>query len=228
MSQTIWIARHGNRLDFVCPEWFNTALRPYDPPLSEDGFVQAKQLAQRLKGENIRHIFASPFLRTVQTAHAVAEALDLPLKLEWGLCEWLNPEWMATKPETAPLAELVKKYPRIDLSYQSYLVPQYPETPESVCLNRAAETARYLAATFAEDILLVGHGATVLGSTMGLIPGVTAFDLRTPLCCLVKLVRENDQWAIKLNGDTSHLTATGPVHIVTNPQVGLQGAAVWA
>jgi broad specificity phosphatase PhoE len=61
MSQTIWIARHGNRLDFVRPEWFDTALRRYDPPLSKDGFVQAKQLAQRLKGENIRHIFASPF-----------------------------------------------------------------------------------------------------------------------------------------------------------------------
>lgn len=206
MSQTVWIARHGNRLDFVRPEWFDTADRPYDPPLSKDGFVQAKQLAQRLKGENIRHIFASPFLRTVQTAHAVAEALDLPLKLEWGICEWLNPEWMSTKPETAPLAELVKKYPRIDLSYQSYLLPQYPEAPESVCLNRAAKTASYLAATFSEDILLVGHGATVLGSTMGFIPGVTDFDIRTPLCCLVKLVRENDQWAIALNGDTSHLT----------------------
>jgi broad specificity phosphatase PhoE len=48
MSQTIWIARHGNRLDFVRPEWFDTALRPYDPPLSKDGFVQAKQLAKRL------------------------------------------------------------------------------------------------------------------------------------------------------------------------------------
>ncbi|HEY9813715.1 MAG TPA: histidine phosphatase family protein, partial [Candidatus Sericytochromatia bacterium] len=25
MPQTVWIARHGNRLDFVNPEWFNTA-----------------------------------------------------------------------------------------------------------------------------------------------------------------------------------------------------------
>ncbi|MGK7892391.1 MAG: histidine phosphatase family protein, partial [Xenococcus sp. (in: cyanobacteria)] len=37
MKQTVWIARHGNRLDFVNPEWFNTATRRYDPPLSEDG-----------------------------------------------------------------------------------------------------------------------------------------------------------------------------------------------
>lgn len=51
MTQIVWIARHGNRLDFVNPEWFNTAERPYDPPLSEDGIVQAKQLGQRLVGE---------------------------------------------------------------------------------------------------------------------------------------------------------------------------------
>lgn len=211
MSQTVWIARHANRLDFVHPEWFDTAPRRYDPPLSEDGFVQAEQLAQRLKGENIRHIFCSPFLRTVQTAHAVANALDLPLKLEWGLCEWLNPDWMSHEPETAPVEELIQDYPRIDPTYQSYLVPQYPESPEAVCLNRAEKTASHLAATFFEDILLVGHGATVLGSTMGFIPGVTDNDIRTALCCLVKVVREQDQWAIALNGDTSHLTETESV-----------------
>ncbi|HEY9706683.1 MAG TPA: histidine phosphatase family protein, partial [Oculatellaceae cyanobacterium] len=98
MTQTVWIARHGNRLDFVNPEWFNTAERPYDPPLSEDGLIQAKQLGQRLVGEGIIHIFASPFLRTVQTANQVADALDLPIKLEFGLCEWLNPAWMKTDP----------------------------------------------------------------------------------------------------------------------------------
>jgi len=211
MSQTVWIARHANRLDFVHPEWFDTADRPYDPPLSEDGFVQAEQLAQRLKGEKIQHIFASPFLRTVQTAHAVADALDLPVNLEWGLCEWLNPAWMSHQPETAPVDELITDYPRIDRSYQSYLVPQYPETPESVCLNRAAATASHLAAKFSEDILLVGHGATVLGCTMGIVPGVTDYDIRAALCCVVKLVREQDQWAIALNGDTSHLTETETV-----------------
>ncbi|MBV8884961.1 MAG: histidine phosphatase family protein, partial [Chroococcidiopsidaceae cyanobacterium CP_BM_RX_35] len=68
MAQTVWLARHGNRIDFVNPEWFKTAERRYDPHLSDDGVVQAQQLAQRLKGEGIAHIFASPFLRTVQTA----------------------------------------------------------------------------------------------------------------------------------------------------------------
>ena len=72
MTQTIWIARHANRLDFVSPDWFLTAERRYDPPLSDDGLVQASQLAQRLKNENITAIFSSPFLRTVQTANQEA------------------------------------------------------------------------------------------------------------------------------------------------------------
>ena len=106
MNQTIWIARHGNRLDFVNPEWFNTAERPYDPPLSPDGIVQAQELGQRLVGERIRHIFASPFLRTVQTADRVAQILDLPIKIESGLGEWLNPDWMKSDPERLSIAVL--------------------------------------------------------------------------------------------------------------------------
>src|SRR4028118_1914572 len=138
MTQTVWIARHGNRLDFVNPEWFNTAERPYDPPLSEDGFIQAKQLGQRLVGEGIKHIFASPFLRTVQTATQIADILDLSIKLESGLSEWLNPAWMKTTPEKLPLEVLQELFPRIDPSYTSRVIAQYPETNERV-LERTGE-----------------------------------------------------------------------------------------
>lgn len=207
MSETVWIARHANRLDFVNPEWFNTAERPYDPPLSEDGFVQAQELGERLKGEGIKHIFASPFLRTVQTANEVAEILDLPLKLEWGLCEWLNPEWMPAMPETLPAEVLAEKFPRIDLSYSSRVVPQYPETDEG-CVQRSGETAIRLADEFSEDILLVGHGASVIGATIGLAVEAAQHEVSAALCCLYKLVRQGEKWVIKIKGDRSHLTQT--------------------
>ena len=132
MPQTVWIARHGNRLDFVNPEWFDTAVRRYDPPLSEDGFVQAAELGQRLKTANISQIFASPFLRTIQTANEIAQILNLPIKLEAGLGEWHNPDWMSQTPETHPQEFLAERYPRIDWSYQSYLTPNYPETKADV------------------------------------------------------------------------------------------------
>lgn len=210
MTQTVWIARHGNRIDFVNPNWFVTAERRYDPPLSEDGTIQAQQLGQRLKSEKIVHIFASPFLRTVQTANQVAEALDLPIKVEAGLSEWLNPEWMTVAPEKLTLAELHQQFPRIDLNYTSRVIAQYPENGTQA-LQRAAKTAKLLADEFPTDILLVGHGASVVGATMGLLDITVEPHIHVALCGLFKMVRHEQKWVMELNGDTSHLSQTEQV-----------------
>lgn len=206
MSQIIWIARHANRLDFVNPDWFMTAERRYDPPLSEDGFIQAKQLANRLKGEKITHIFASPFLRTVQTANAVAEVLDLPIKLETGLSEWLNPVWMTEEPHKLSTVALAEIFPRIDTSYTPRIGVNYPETHPHM-LERSGQTARCLAVEFSpENILLVGHGASVRGAAMGLVGEIARTEVKASLCSLVKVVRQHPEWVLELKGDTSHLT----------------------
>lgn len=211
MSQIIWIARHANRLDFVNPDWFLTAEKRYDPPLSDDGFIQAQQLAQRLKPENIKHIFASPFLRTVQTANAIAEALALEIKLETGLSEWLNPEWMTEEPERLSTPELKALFPRIDTSYTAQIAAKYPETHEQV-RHRSAQTARCLAAEYwPNDILLVAHGASVLGAAMGFVGDVAKDQVKATLCSLVKIVRQDSEWLLELKGDTSHLTTTEEV-----------------
>ncbi|HLP90413.1 MAG TPA: histidine phosphatase family protein [Nostocaceae cyanobacterium] len=206
MSQIVWIARHANRIDFVNPDWFLTAERRYDPHLSDDGMVQAQQLANRLKGEKITHIFASPFLRTVQTANAIAEALNSSIKLETGLSEWLNPEWMTEEPERLPIAILAELFPRIDTSYTSRIAAKYPETHEQV-RSRSGQTARCLAAEFfPDDILLVGHGASVLGAAMGLVGEIAKTEVKASLCSLVKVVRNQHEWLLELKGDTAHLT----------------------
>ncbi|WP_009634578.1 histidine phosphatase family protein [Synechocystis sp. PCC 7509] len=202
MTQTIWIARHANRQDFVNPDWFLTAERRYDPPLSDDGIIQASQLAQRLRKENITAIFSSPFLRTIQTANQVAEVLDLPIKLECGLSEWLNPQWMSETPEKMPIKDLVALFPRIDINYNSRVIAQYPEVGETAFL-RAGEAARKIVEEFSEDILLVGHGASVVGATKGLVGEV--IEIKAALCCLIKIVRQAPHWVLELNGDTSHL-----------------------
>ena len=205
MSQTVWIARHGNRLDFINPEWFNTAIRRYDPPLSDDGFVQAAELGQRLKSEQIKHIFASPFLRTIQTANEIAQILDLPIKLEAGLGEWHNGEWMTESPETHPQEFLQQKFPLIDWNYQSHLYPQYPETNEDVN-RRTAATVKQLVSEYSEDILIVGHGASVYGVTQGLVANLP--ESKVALCSLTKIVGNGDDWNLEFYADTSHLSHT--------------------
>lgn len=202
-NQTIWMVRHGNRLDFVYPEWFNTAKRRYDPPLSTDGFIQAKLLANCLKNEKIKHIFVSPFLRTIQTAYPLAEILNLSLKIERGLSEWLNQDWMTEIPQTEPKHELQKKYPLIDWHYQSLVIPEYPETEIQV-KKRTKNTIKKLTKNYQENMLLVGHSASVLGCSLGLLP--ENIEIKTPLCGLIKIMKNQEKWALKLNGDISHIS----------------------
>jgi broad specificity phosphatase PhoE len=208
MKQTVWITRHGNRLDFVDPEWFHTAERPHDTPLSPDGIDQARALAKRLSGEGIAHIFASPFLRTVETAHYVAAALGLPIRVETGLSEWLNPDWFLADPTRLTLQALAQCFPEVDLSYSSRVEAHYPETGEQA-LERAGRTARIIAQEFGGNLLMVGHGASVLGATRGLVGNEV--EVHAAYCCLVKLVRTENEWVMELKGDVSHLAASEQV-----------------
>lgn len=205
MPQTVWIARHGDRLDFVNPEWFNTAIRRYDPPLSDNGFIQAAELGQRLKSEKIQHLFVSPFLRTIQTANEVAQIINLPIKLEAGLSEWHNSEWMTESPEIHPQELLAKEYQAIDWSYKSQIYPIYPETKADVN-RRAAATVKQLLSEYNEDILIVGHGASVFGVTQGLVANIP--EAKVALCSLTKVVRDADNWNLEFYADTSHLSQT--------------------
>ncbi|CAH8381107.1 unnamed protein product [Eruca vesicaria subsp. sativa] len=122
--QNILMLRHGDRIDKVNPLWLDTASRPWDPPLVQDGLVRAFQTGQRIRSEiqfPIHRVFVSPFIRCVQTASEVISALaavdvnpnatsskdvisidksKLKVSIEFGLSEMLNS--MAIKPEVAP------------------------------------------------------------------------------------------------------------------------------
>ncbi|KPQ38685.1 MAG: Fructose-2,6-bisphosphatase [Phormidium sp. OSCR] len=205
-ERIIWIARHGHRYDFQYPEWFETASRRYDPPLSQLGLQQAQELAERLERDakpGQLTIFSSPFRRCVTTAHAVAEQLRVPLYLEAGIGEWLNPDWMTEMPEIASPQELQAEFPLIDFSYRSHIYPQYPETREQECWRRCGDTARHLVAQTSGDVLFVGHGATVAGMTQGLL--AEPIEIQAPCCSLVQLSQTDGGWRLDLKGDTSHL-----------------------
>lgn len=201
--RTIWLVRHGNRQDFVDPQWRDTAERPHDPGLSPDGLVQAKEVARRIASEQIDHMFASPYLRTVQTAHLIAKALGLPIKLEHGISEYLNPKWFSQQPELLPLEVLTPQFPQLDSAYRSRRFAQFPETDPGA-MARAGETARHLAAEFSGNLLFIGHGASVLGATRGLLQH--KIDFAVPLCSLVKLVQQDQGWVPELIADISHLS----------------------
>ena len=193
MTKQILIIRHGNRLDFVHPEWFTIARKRYDPPLSKDGKEQIQQLANNMTSETIDHIFASPFLRTIQTAHIIAQTLNLPIKLEAGLGEWHNPDWMTNSPQIHNQQELESEYTSIDWSYISQITPQYPETEEDV-LHRIKLTTNKLLHQYQGNILIVGHSITVTGTMQALV-NENNTNINKDLGALNRLIQnENGSW----------------------------------
>lgn len=197
-AQVIWLCRHGNRIDFIDPSYQGT-----NPHLSPDGVIQAKETGLRLRDEGIQHIFASPFLRTVETAYHIAEALDVMVKVEYGASEWLNKDWFTAFPEQIPLNELAERFPRIDLCYESVVMPVYPEDSDE-SLKRAGKTARILVNTYRENMLMVGHGHSVCGMAQGLMGSECQVSMG--LCALTKIVRHHGTVNMELNGDDSHLS----------------------
>jgi broad specificity phosphatase PhoE len=208
MAETIWIARHGSRQDFVDPEWHKSAVRPYDPPLSAAGFRQAERVAERLKNERISGVFSSPFLRCIQTAAIVAASLRLPVRIEQGLSEWLNPEWFPSQPQVLKQEEILQNFQVVDPYYRSRVSARYPETGDQV-LARTGAAIRELAVSFPGTLLVVGHGATVYGGIVGM--SGRSFEETVRLlgpvhyCCLSKLVKSNGLWNIECAADVSHL-----------------------
>lgn len=204
MSRTIWLARHANREDFVDNTWRERAERPHDPGLSDDGKEQADHLAERMSGTDLDRIIASPFLRTVQTAHRVAEAAGCPVHLEPGLGEWQNARWFEGLADTIEPAELAKRFDTIDLDGpQVCLTPSFPETKEE-SLHRIRHTARCLVKRYRDASLLwVGHGITVQGVLRGLVGDVE--DRGVPLASLTRLDEHDRGWGLSLRNDTAHL-----------------------
>lgn len=202
----IWFARHGNRLDFVQPDWFATADRRYDPPLCPDGHLQAKELGDRLALEKIDHIFVSPFLRTLQTAHYAATCLNLPLKIEAGLGEWHNPDWMTEPPKTHPPELCLQDFPLIDRQYHSQLLPEYPESFEQV-KGRSVQIIRRLTHQFTGNLLIVSHKNVILFSLGELCQ--SEINSAVDVCALYGLEKIGDRWQWILKNDSSFLSNAG-------------------
>jgi len=200
-KQAIWIVRHGHREDTDNPDWDATARWPHDPGLSPTGIAQIKAVAERVRGEPVGHIISSPFLRAVETASIVAEALGLPVKAEAGMSEWLRDIWFAPRPTLIPLEDKAARFPALDLSYRSCVTPTYPETPE-VCRARVAKTVELLLERFSGNLLLVGHGASVSFAAEALV-GPEA-GVRTPIACLIRIVRGSDGWDVATAAAADH------------------------
>lgn len=207
IERSVWLVRHGSRLDMADPNWSTTAARPEDTPLAPVGFVQARETGQRLAREPIAHLLSSPFRRTMETAATIAPLLGQRIKVEYGMSEWLNPDWFPAPPRLLSLQELAAEFSNLDLAYRSCGRAVYPES-EQQKFDRTAGMIHELLDTLSGDLLLVGHGASVIGVTTALL-GRRPDVLFTGYCSIIQLQPNgNGRWQLTRDGsDTSHLSS---------------------
>eukprot|EP01100_Stratorugosa_tubuloviscum_P004124 TRINITY_DN201_c0_g1_i1.p1 TRINITY_DN201_c0_g1~~TRINITY_DN201_c0_g1_i1.p1 ORF type:complete len:244 (-),score=106.49 TRINITY_DN201_c0_g1_i1:27-758(-) len=131
----IWIIRHGERIDAVDSNWITNTNNPDDPPLTQRGILQAKETGEQLKNILIGKkviVFTSPFTRTFQTAEQICEQLSVPIFIEPGLCEFVNPKWFKQSPQIKNANQWFhnENKSNIQINYQPTInLPlNYPET----------------------------------------------------------------------------------------------------
>ena len=119
MKKHFYIFRHGQTI-------WNAEGRPqgqheYPVPLTMDGREQAQKLAEKLQDKKIKLIISSDLLRAQQTGEIVAQALNVPVKLDRRLREVdygiLNGLYTIEREEV---------YPDFKKSYEDSTIP-FPE-----------------------------------------------------------------------------------------------------
>ncbi|KAL9936861.1 hypothetical protein V8E36_004096 [Tilletia maclaganii] len=126
MLDTIFVVRHGFRMNWHGNITLGVLGRPRDPVLTAHGLDQCKDLATFFastlpQDQRPQLILASPYYRTVQTALPTAQALGQPIHLEPGLSEWFPP--VEPNPNDIPNTRGVHPYPPT----RALLEPQFPK-----------------------------------------------------------------------------------------------------
>ncbi len=204
MVETVWVVRHGQRRDTVDPEFYTYADRIHDPDLTELGRWQAWRVGRLFveTGVDFDAVYASPFLRTVQTADEICRQTGDEVRLEPGLGEHRNAEWFESDPETATGEQLTGWFETVRLGHDPLVVPEFPEDHHEA-ETRVGKTARQLVSQTDGTVLLVGHGLTIGGVVDGLVGSTAGVD--APLCGLTRVEKQAGEWTLDFSGAVAHL-----------------------
>ena len=145
-----------------------------DIPLSANGRWQAERLAEALRDEPIKAIYASDLTRAWETAQYVGQVQSLPVIKEIGLRERDFGDF-----EGKTFAEIEMLLPEQSMLWRKRNPDFYPTGGESLVTLRARvmEAAERLAAQHpGEQIALVGHG----GVMDVLYRAATRLDIQAP------------------------------------------------
>ena len=182
-----------------------------DVALSDEGREQTRRLAERLSGEKIVAIYASPLGRTVETAGILAAPHKLEVQTRDGLREISHGRW-----EQLTRREVEERFPEEAAEWEKDPYTFAPVGGES----GLAVTARALPVLIdlvrkhrGENIMVVSHKATIrllLSSLLGFDPRRYRDNLdQKPAALNIVDFRDTTRPRLTLFNDTSHYDKAG-------------------
>ncbi|KIK71047.1 hypothetical protein GYMLUDRAFT_33162 [Collybiopsis luxurians FD-317 M1] len=226
MIETIYIARHGFRLNWIATHWESPTGLPRDPPLTAFGVSQAQELADYFstldQDQRPTLLFSSPYYRCLQTSQPIAKTLGLPIFVEHGLSEWYSPAAPGTGLHPRPASASVLKAYFDEVDAQTWSSIHYPSRKGEDVNQVHYRTKVVLSDLISEvearfpdhkRVLLVSHAATVIALARELA-GDRKLSLRVGCCSLSEFVRRKDgvvgsarsQWEMKRGAEADFLT----------------------
>ena len=133
-----------------------------DPKLTPLGHEQAEQAAEALAGTGVRHIVASPYTRTLQTAAALARRLGLKIMVH----PLVRERYAFTCDIGSPRTVLAVAWPALDFSGIDEVWWPAVEEPAAATQARAALFRAEMAAlAHWRDTVVVSHWGFILCMT---------------------------------------------------------------
>ena len=200
----VLLIRHGQQdfnLQGVVGDWI-------DPPLSEQGRLQARLLGEALSTKHLDAVFASSLKRAVETAREVARHHDLEVQFmddlrEVGIFQDVPPDKTAREFVGDELLEAARQRMLNERTWDVYPYSESSYDFKKRAIN-AVETA--IAKNSGERIVIVCHGG-VINAYVGHIIGSRYDMFFRPAHASVSIaVAGEGRRVLRLLNDTHHLT----------------------
>jgi probable phosphoglycerate mutase len=176
-----------------------------DPPLSDDGRLQAVRAARRFAGHRFAGFYASDLQRAHQTAEVIGEAIAIPPTPSAGLREIFLGEWEGLTTE-----ELAQRFPESWARWTAEpswdVVPGGEgSVPFETRVNE--ELDAILARHEHGDVLVVTHGGVIQVALHRVVgrPNHGLFPFRIENASISVIEKRNGRFVISSVNDTSHL-----------------------
>jgi probable phosphoglycerate mutase len=203
MSYTrVFLVRHGATV-LSAEDRFAGAT---DIPLSDEGRQQVRRLSERLSGEKLSAIFASPLGRTMETASILARPHGLPVHPVDGLREISHGRWeqMTRQEVELQFPEEAQEWGRDPYTF----APQGGESGLAVTARALPALMEIIRSQLGHQLLVVSHKATIrllLSSLLGFDPRRYRDNLdQSPAALNIVDFRDPSRARLTLFNDTSH------------------------